>query len=335
MRCCIYVSWSGGARDSNTLYEVQVGLDGHPTFMTLTSETPAVTVEDLWPNTTYSVGMQSSKPALHERRAMPSHPPTYAQAECERVAVALAALRKRACYFGIRLTCEWSELSEPTGCATSSLARHQLHILPPKFRAPLFSIIINFAVALLEGVTVELQLRPRGSSSWGQPYTIHNISNATIGHLRPGTAYEVRASSSLAPSLWSDPVVHRTHDADVETLDLFRIAEGCGEHCVAPDYLYNHDAGDVASDIWFITNMAKPSPVSQVLSIAFNDSYIAKYCVHREAVPFADCAPPRPPRPPRVLRAPTQRAAWCDGRGTRWSDGRGMPSRIALLRAQT
>jgi len=247
------VSWSGGARDSNTLYEVQVGLDGHPTFMTLTSETPAVTVEDLWPNTTYSV-----------------------------------ALRKRACYFGIRLTCEWSELSEPTGCATSSLARHQLHILPPKFRAPLFSIIINFAVALLEGVTVELQLRPRGSSSWGQPYTIHNISNATIGHLRPGTAYEVRASSSLAPSLWSDPVVHRTHDADVETLDLFRIAEGCGEHCVAPDYLYNHDAGDVASDIWFITNMAKPSPVSQALSIAFNDSYIAKYCVHREAVPFAD-----------------------------------------------
>ena len=99
--------------------------------------------------------------------------------------------------------------------------------------------------------------QPTGSRTapeGGEPYTLKDLSNATIDHLQPGVAYEVRAATSLAPTIWSDPVVHRTKDPHLESLDMYRIAEGCGDKCVAPDYLYNHDSGDAASDIWFITS---------------------------------------------------------------------------------
>lgn len=226
------VKWAsdGGILSSNDLYEVQVGLEGAPSFMTITAKTTSATIEDLWPGTAYTLW-----------------------------------LRKRSCFLGIKVSCKWSSLSAPSSCTTAALAPGQLHILPPKGNATgglsLHEITVRIAAESLQpsaGAPLLVQVRPQGSSSWGETYTVRNTNSTTIKHLKPATAYEVRASqaSGSPPSagVWSDIVVHRTKDPRVEMLDLYREAEGCGDHCVAPDYLYNHDAGDVASDMWFITN---------------------------------------------------------------------------------
>ena len=69
------IAFDGGSHDSHTLYEVQVGLADHPTFVSVTSTTPAATIEDLWPNTTYSL-------LLRKRELESLEPVTTAQRSC-------------------------------------------------------------------------------------------------------------------------------------------------------------------------------------------------------------------------------------------------------------
>ena len=147
--------------------------------------------------------------------------------------------------------------------------------------------------------SVELSYRVAAGSggSWtstrlaGPPYELTGLT--------PGIAYEVRAAMVLSSTKVgppSDATIFRTENPRIDALDMYRISENCGDKCQV-DFLYDHDAGDLLSDVDFITHVANSSHfVSD-----FNRSVVTKYCVERAAEPFADCNRLRlEPAPPRL-----------------------------------
>ena len=63
----IAVTFDAGAHNSHTLYEVQVGLADHPTFVSKTADSPAATIDDLWPNTSYTFLFRKRESKLQSR----------------------------------------------------------------------------------------------------------------------------------------------------------------------------------------------------------------------------------------------------------------------------
>ena len=115
-----------------------------------------------------------------------------------------------------------------------------------------------------------------------------NESAATVSGLSSGQIFDVRVASAATPAVWSDTVVHRTAHDNLEQLEVYRQSEGCKEDCVGPDYLYNHDTGTAAADMYFITSVAKKF-----------DSFLQVLTLR-----CPSCHPP--PSPPRLtLRCPS------------------------------
>jgi len=181
-------------------------------------------------------------------------------------------------------TRKWTRIGTAAPCATKALAPKQLHLMPPTTMPKATSVELHIAPEQQEG-SVEVTYRLANSTAaWltmrvaGPPFHLTGLA--------PDSAYYVKAALVVSADTVgpiSDPTVHRTASSQWESLDMFRISEKCGEDCEV-DFLYDHDAGDLLSDVDFITHVAN----SSAFDIIFNTSVITKYCVERTAVAFAD-----------------------------------------------
>ena len=236
--------------DEMLLYEVQAAkADDHTPdtttpFLATTTTNTSLNLKDLHPNTSY-------------------------------------VLRARA---NRRKTRRWTELSQAVTCTTLALQKGQPHLLPPTEAPKTDAVALRIEPTLLpSGAPVYVQLRSADKPAWSAPRLFANTTGWLEG-LAPATTYEVRAL--LTPGgVPSDAVEYRTLDA-ASKLTAYRIAELCSddprpsytyeeppEPC-QPDYLRNHDAGDLLADVEFATLTA-----GSFFDPQFNGSVLARYCV--------------------------------------------------------
>lgn len=143
------------------------------------------------------------------------------------------------------------------------------------------------------GVAVNVQLQCRIAAPPGQWHVCGVLNNVTapnatlsIGSLKSGTAYEVRAAllDGSQPGQPSDPVTHHTASDEWESLPVYRFSELCGDAC-EPDFLYNHDSGGALADAAFLAHSAA---VPDDFNVTFNTSVTSRYCLSRRRGPYAD-----------------------------------------------
>ena len=215
------------------LYAVQLALsDGAAPFLSQTSTSPAIRIVDLNPDTSF-----------------------------------ILTLRHRA-------SGNWSAFTELARCATKPLNEDQAWVKPPQTPPTATSVFVSLAASTglqsSHSLSIIEYRRTSGPASWESMPPVQGF-NATIGHLQPGTTYQIRArpiyegrkGSVPRVGTWSDEIEQRTADTTTEALPIYRISERCGrspdgvEHpdC-QPDFLANHDTGDLLADVDFITQMS-------------------------------------------------------------------------------
>lgn len=236
------------------LYELQLSLDGSfKPFLSTTSLVSSVVVSDLLPSTTYQVAFRARDGASRN----------------------------------------WTlHGSSATRCTTASLAPHQLHVLPPTEKPEAHQVTLRMAPSLPAG-SIAVEYRQLGVDV---PWSMTRLAGPPfkLTGLSAGTSYEVRAAQVLADGFstgeLSDAVVLRTASTAWAALQVFRISENCGEMCDV-DFLYDHDAGDLLSDVDFITHVANSSSFVR----DFNTSVLTRYCVeHATSAPTTRAADVRP-----------------------------------------
>ena len=255
-----------------SLYEAQVGmpqdrLEGHgfTPFIAASAESREILVRDLLPDQTYLVKVRTRGPAPKN---------------------------------------EWSNLTAlAVPCYTAALRPGQPRVLPPQTAPSTTSLTVAVAPGASDGTELVVEARQPGGA-WGAAVPVQGTSmTATLSGLVPGTAYEVRARTALdsAGSLASDVILQRTAVSNVAVpLTVYRISELCDERpdysygggtgeggrTCEPDNLYNHDAGSLrAVELFAAINLGKGHAT---FIPNFEDSVTSRYCVLREAKPWAD-----------------------------------------------
>jgi len=209
----------------------------------------------------------------------------------------------------------WTDITDPVVCSTLALAPMQPLVLPPTTPPTPEGVTTTIRVGQARDKSlVDVQYRRLGDLTWLHAKTSASLEArlasdvvVRVAGLSPGLSYQVRARVAFVNGTlqgggrqWgpaSDEVVFRTADAGLAApLEVYRVTEHCGTTC-HPDFLHNHNAGDLLADVSFITAMsdpkAKPNPFIQSFEIVA----VTKYCVARRAERFTDyvsCNGPNP-----------------------------------------
>eukprot|EP00966_Prymnesium_polylepis_P095533 2213154-Prymnesium_polylepis.1 len=191
--------------------------------------------------------------------------------------------------------CGWSALTDAFQCNTLALAPGQPRVLPPSTEPTLRSFTVRLqpptslpdGYFFFGGYLLQHRLSDSGDD-WSAPTMRIDQPSWVVDGLLPGRAYEVRAiavltttAKKLLRSVPSDPTVHRTLTTEWALLRGSRLSELCPDDC-EPDYLYNHELGDLPSVIQFMT-----TPV--VSNATFEKSMLTSYCIYREPVAYHSC----------------------------------------------
>jgi len=203
----------------------------------------------------------------------------------------------------------WTNLTQPVVCSTAALSRYQPRLLPPSDLPTTDSVILDVELEVLDRsrieVPLDVQYRQQSDLTWLRAKTSpimarHPETNLRLSAygLAAGQVYEFRARAAFktrpgGAQEWgpfSDSVVYRTANAGkafIAPLEVYRVTEHCGETC-PPDFLKNHNAGDLLADVSFITAMSDPTAKPNPFIKSFEVATITKYCVSRHLKPFAD-----------------------------------------------
>jgi len=151
----LHLSWR--AMPGSDLFDVHLGRASGVDYLSTTSAMPNVTLDDLTPNTTYSLAVRSRDG-------------------------------------GSRI---WSNMSEPVVCSTMPLAHDQPLVLPPTQEPSTQSVWVSFRApadaACAANFTV--QYRAGGQRAWSER-EVESASDRRVSleltHLASATAYDVR-----------------------------------------------------------------------------------------------------------------------------------------------